>query len=1033
MAIAAHARILSLICGMIAAAAAGADSDEASLVRAPLPAGTQPLLALILDTSPATHVTTREPYDPARRYGDVLPAAVRCEPTHVYWRRGPGTAPDCSRQRGLDPFPADASRGLQCETARTALAAYGFHVASRAAQRRPPESGGDWTALRMDAIDGVECRADGEIALAWDRSPFADPYIFYMGNYLNWLRSVVPAIDTPYTELIAESLSTVLASASELDAAWIRVMHDGADGGFVAGAPMPALRAADALGRLAAEPPGAGGAPLAEALVESALWLSGGTARFGAVEDADPRAFETGTADRYRSPFEHACRPVTLAYVTAGEAHGDELAPSAAAALPGFLADTGGCDDDCLSALARWIAGADLRNDMPGVQSPAMRFLGIEELGDPLAFVNLAARSLQRDAAVPAGPQLSAPLLIDAPDAGPASDVVFALSAPRGSARWNGNLFRYGLRAADSPLAPPVVVDRDGENAIGADALPLPSARSMWSDTPDADLLAGGAAGRVPPAAARELFAELGDAELTAGSNRLSADNPAIAPSMLGLGDGDPESLRAIFDWLASERRLGDFGPNAPVAANYAEDALQVVFAASHDGWLQAFDADTGSELWAWMPRPLLPRLAGLMRDEATTVRDHGIDGAFVLHRHDPDGDGRIDAAAGEHLWLLFGLGRGGNRYYAIDVADPQSPRLLWSFELPGEPAAEARAEPVVTRIDVEGTDQNDGRWVVLLSGGYDRRFDSPAPGEIPAATGLLLVDALTGDLLWSAGNLPDAALSPPGLAASIAPAPRALDLDGNGRLDRVYAIDVAGGLWRFDFASGRAPAELAQARRVAQLGTGPQRFHGTPDVSLARFAGGARLAVSASSGWLARPLDLAIVDRVYTIFDEIDGFASGTRTEADLHDADTAPDAMPAFAPGWFRRLDRHGPGEKAIGPPVTFDGALHVQTWQPLPPDPAAPCGPPRGTRRRYAFDVRTGISHRVELESPEDEAIELPGDGLPVALRFGFPGEAGIGCIGCRPRAFGMAGAQFFDTGYSGDPVRTSWRKLAPPDSR
>jgi type IV pilus assembly protein PilY1 len=499
---------------------------------------------------------------------------------------------------------------------------------------------------------------------------------------------------------------------------------------------------------------------------------------------------------------------------------------------------------------------------------------------------------------------------------------------------------------------------------------------------------------------------------------------------MLGLGSGAPESIQDVLEWLAQERLLGDPGLHAPVVAQYP-DALQLVFAATHDGLLHAFDAGSGVERWAWMPAELLPRLAELMRNEPTTVRSHGIDGPLVLHRHDPDGDGRIDTAAGEHLWLLFGLGRGGNRYYAIDVSRADAPRLLWSMALPGDAALESRAEPVITRIHVDGQAQNAGRWVALLAGGYDRRYDAAAPADTDANDVLHMVDAETGNLLWSTGSAPDSGLAIAGFDASQPSAPRALDLDGDGLLDRAYLVDVAGGLWRLEFASGRAPAELAQARRLAQLGTGPQRFHATPDVSLVRFADGARLAISVGSGWLARPLDRNIVDRIYTIFDHETAADSRPWIEADLHDAD-AGESMPPTAPGWFRRLDGHGAGEKVIGPAVTFDHVLRFQTWQPLPPDAMAPCGPAQARRRLYAFSVRNGASHAVAIEAPEEDFVDIPGSGLPVALRFGF--AAAAACADCRPRAFGIIGAEIFDAGYAGDPVRTSWRKLAlPTDSR
>jgi type IV pilus assembly protein PilY1 len=882
----------------------------------------------------------------------------------------------------------------------------------------------------------VECRADAQAAVEWDRAPLADPYIFYTGNFLNWLLASLPTVEQAIAAYVTTNLASTLRSTDEVEIAWLRL--SAADGGYVAGAPMPAAQAADRLDAIAVEQP-AGGAPLAEALVESALWLSGGIARFGAVDEADSRAFDALAPAQYQSPITHACRPVSLAYLTPGEPSNDDLAGSAAATLPGFTEQTGGCGTDCLPAVSQWLVQADLRADLPTRQSIALQFISqsppppaiaeaaiagqFARLDDPLVFINLVARSLQRDAAMPAAPQLSAAALLPATDPLNGTDVILGLSAPQAGQRWNGNLFRYALRTSASPLEPPTVVDRNGEDAIGPDGLPRPSSQSAWSDAPDADLLSGAAAGRLPVATERQLFADLGDPNMTSPTNRLEAGNPRLERAMLGLGGSAPESMQDVLEWLAQERHLGDPGLHAPVVAKYP-DSLQLVFAATHDGLLHAFDAVSGVERWAWMPAVLLPRLAELMRNEPTTVRSHGIDGPLVLHRHDPDGDGRINTTAGERLWLLFGLGRGGNRYYAIDVSRADAPRLMWSLALPGNAALDSRAEPVMTRIHVDGDAQNAGRWVALVAGGYDRRYDAATPVDTDASDVMHMVDAETGNLLWSAGSAPESGLALAGFDASQPSAPRALDLDGDGLLDRAYLVDVTGGLWRFDFASGRAPAELAQARRLAQLGTGLQQFHATPDVSLTRFANGARLAISVGSGWLARPLDRSIVDRMYTIFDTDD---TRVLTEADLHDAD-AGEAMPPTAPGWFRRMDRHGAGEKVIGPAVTFDHVLRFQTWQPLPLDAMAPCGPLQARRRLYALNVSNGASHAVAIESPEEDFVDIPGSGLPVALRFGF--AAADACPDCRPRAFGIIGAEIFDAGYAGDPVRTSWRKLAIP---
>lgn len=1061
---------MPVIAGLVVTAAQ-ADSDEAWLARANLPGNVQPLLALVVDHSAAAAETlaVAAPYDPSIDYGPGVPAELRCDPARIYWRRGAGPAPDCASQAGLEPAPADPTRGLHCETARPDLARQGFYVASRAAQWRPAAVGGYWSAPRPDDPHAIECRADrgrhgsaagtwyasdgprgpwsGLIAdeISWDRSPHADPYIFYGGNYLNFLRAPPTAAGRSIAEVITQSLAAALDATDELEVALIRVAE--ADGGFVARAPTAPAAIAGDLRRLAAEAP-SGGAPLGETLAEATAWLSGSSVRFGDDDRADPAAFDPLAAGAYRSPFTHACRPVTLAYLTAGQASNDELAAVAAGGLPDFDAQTGGCGPSCLPALAQWIEQSDLRGDLAGRQSAQVFWLApaasalpqstdlvaVARLDDPLAFVNLVARSLQRDAAVPADPQLSASAFLPIAELGDAPGIVVGLSAPRAGERWRGNFLQYRLRAPDSPLAAPVIVDRDGQPAIdAASALPQATSRSYWSDAPDSNLLAGGAAGRLPVVDARQFYSDLVTNRIRDAANRIEPGNPHLDAERLGIAAGDPETSTEVVAWFAAERTLGDPGPHAPVVVDYPATSQKIVFAVTHDGLLHAFDAGSGVENWAWLPHQLLPRLVRLLRDEPTTVRDHGIDGPLVLHRFDPDGDGHIDAAAGEHLWLLFGLGRGGNRYYALDISSADDPRLAWSIALPGVAGVESRAAPVVTRLAIADSGQSAGDWVVLLAGGYDRQFDAGGLATAGAGNALYVLDAVTGRTLWRGSSDSGADLQVAGLTASLPSAPRALDLDGDGSLDRAYLVDIGGGLWRFDFANGRPASELAQARLLARLGTGAQRFHETPDVSLAIRAGRHQIAIAAGSGWLARPRDTVLVDRMSVVFDRESAGAS-VLTEADLFDATAGDTEVPAAAAGWFRRLDDHGPGEKVIGPAVTFDHVLRFQTYQPLAEDGNAPCGPPRALRRLQALDLRTSLRHETSVEFEEDDPEEIAGSGLPVALRFGFPDRWDAACPGCRPRPFGIIGAETFDPGYSGDPVRTSWRRLAPPpDSR
>ncbi|HET8690672.1 MAG TPA: PilC/PilY family type IV pilus protein [Steroidobacteraceae bacterium] len=1047
-------RSAALLAGIFAAAAACADADEAWLQRATVPDGLNPLLAVILDRSAATARTipAAEDYDPARDYGPDVPEALRCDPAKVYFRRGPGPAPDCAAEAGVELWPRAAASGQHCDAARAPLAAAGFFVASRLAQWRASAEGGYWGAPSAGNEGALECRADrgrhGDSAgrwyasdgtgtpwtaapereIPWDRPPFADAFILYAGNFLNYLRAGTAPVDHPMAELQATRLAAALASTADLDVALLRIDDDGPDGGYVARAPVPSATAAAEVAALAAAPT-AGSAPLGETLTEAARWLAGAARHFGTDGRADAASTLPAQPGTYRSPFDHACRPVTLGFVTPGESTDDDQAAAAAAALPGFEAETGGCGLDCLAALGAWLGTTDLRGDLPGAQSAPLAWL--TSPADPLAYANLVATAFQRDAAPAAEPQLSAAAVLpfgrDAADAG----VVFGLSAPRPRARWHGNHFRYALRAAESPLETPSIVDRAGEPAMDdASGLPRPGSQSLWSDVPDADLLAGGAAGRLPTLDARRVFSDVASPRLLEPGNRLDPGNARVGRAALGLAPGDPLSAAEVLAWFAGGRPPGDPGTDAPAIVDDAVTGTQVVLSANQDGLLQAIDAATGIERWAWIPKALLPRLPELLRDAPAMARSHGIDGALVLHQRDVNRDGRIDAVAGEHRWLLFGLGRGGPRYYAIDLALIDDPRLLWSLEL-DDAQLEARANPVVTRLPVAGSGQSAGDWVVLFAGGYDPRFDATRAEGRGAGAVLRLVDAASGRTLWSAGG-PESDLPLAGLA-SLAAAPRALDLDGDGNLDRAYALDVTGSLWRFDFAESRAPAEAATARRIARLGTGEQRWFATPDVSVVGKGPASRLAIAAGSGWLARPRDTAIEDRVTVVFDPIAGDTGGELTEGDLYDATGAGDGLPPDAPGWFIRLAAHGAGEKLAGETVTFDGALHFATYEPLPAEDGAPCGPPRSIARRYAVDLATALPRNTVVESEEeDQPDEIEASGLPAAIRFGFPARSGESCVGCRPRPFGIAGAASFDTGYAGDPVRTSWRKLAPPAS-
>jgi hypothetical protein len=990
-----------------------ASMDEAWLSRAPVPPGTRPLLVLVDHASgrDAIRLGVAEPYDPRVDYGARVTAGAACDPARVYWRPGPGPAPDCGTGASL-PLDAAAGTGFHCEAGREPLLARGLFVASRAAQWQRAPGGGGWRELRAGAESTVECRADrarhGERAgewyaasgsagpfsadpraeIDWDAAPLSDAYVFFTGNYLNYL--AVAGRDGTATLPAAFAAAAELAAAvtEGLDLAIARPA-DGTPAIDWALPPTPLPAATLVAAALAAPAPLGADAPEAT-IAAVAEWLA-----------TDARAFT------------HACRATTTALAAAdagsGCADGSCLAAAlAAAAAPDLAA--------ALPDLQRARAWIVAPGPAPAGLSAAARTTGTDvlDLGDPLAMVMLFVHAVQRDAGRAAAGRVSAPAL-PVTDAGMHAAVIYlGRSWPETQRRWPGTLEQRPLGAtAASP---------------GFDAAALlagSASRNLRGDRLTPELMARGG----------ELGASLGG-EPRASLGLSQHDPVTIADLVAWLQGTDAIDADADGDRLEARPPLGDPGLDPPVLVRYAGAAPRTLaFVATADGLLHAFDAGGGEEAWAWLPAAQHGSLRALADPAETRVRLARGSG-LRLQQADLDGDGAIDVAAGERARLFLGLGAGARGYAALDVSDPDRPRVDWFLgeaDLPG--IGETIAPPVPARMRVDAVRQRGDFRVVVVTGGYDPLQRARGAAEDAVGGRLAIVTSASGTVLWqaAASAAPGVSLAHPQLTASFAAPPRVVDADGDGLAERIYAIDVAGRLWRFDFG-GAAPT----ARVLARLGTSAapadaaeaRRFHFAPDVVYLRDGAGPRLALAFGSGWAERPRDAALADRFYVVFDTLasDGAdGAGALAEPDLADVSMgAP--PPASARGWFYRLDAHGPGEKTWGASITLGHRLRFTTWQPLPPDPAAPCGPPRGIARLYSLAIATGLPLEFVDDAPEP-AIELPGESPPPPLRLALPLYEDEACASppCRGDPLLLIGETLLPAGLRNDPLRTSWRRL------
>jgi len=982
--------------GALAWAAIGAPSPASAQAtppasfRAALPSGIEARLVILLDTSSSARAAleTPAPYDPAVDYGASLDAASRCDTGRVYWRRGPGPAPDCATAASAPFDGADAGRGLRCERARAPLARGGVFIAARLAQWDAGPSGGVWQAPTPGREGALECRedrgrhgaadgdwyaADGAAAwshdarreIDWDTPPLGDVYALYAGNYLNYLNVAPVTTGADFASVLGSRLATALPSAAALEVTLLRLSNDGgsgdaaAEGGMVVSAWAAADSGAAASAAAAALAAPDGAAAIAEATVEALRVASGADVDFGLASQAAPgtpapsvpESREAADATRYRDPYAHACRPMSIAVLAAGppDAGADAGAAAHAAALPGFAGL--GCGDDCLPALASRLGAADLRLDLPDPQRPQLL------LASPAA-------SAARYAAVA------------------------HLAGTRGLDAGRPDMLHELLAAA---------LQHDAAALVSPDDL-APSAT-------------------LPAVAMRRLYSDLVGDDLTAPGNRVPADDAPIA------------ALRH----------------EAPRTVRYDDDVSRwLLFTQS--GRLHVVDSATGTEVWSFVPAPLLsdPRSPGDATPDAR--RDGGIAAEPRLHRFDANGDGLIRRDDGDHVWLLFGLAA-TPVFYALDLTDADAPRLLWrrgADELPG--LVDSRTRVAIARLEVARARQASGHWVVALTSGADTLLDGPVAQADRSTPRLYLLEGASGALLWQAAGATglDADLVIAGFVNGLRAPPRLLDLDGDGELDRAYAVDVVGRIWRLDFFPGAERGGLARARLFATLGAsdaaasdaGALRFHQEPDV--ARVAGGGArswLAVSLGSGNSARPRGLDAPDRFYSLRDPavapVDATTAATIHEADLVDVTDGATVDPA-ARGWLIRLDAHGPGEKTAAPSITVDHRLLVTTWQPRATDAARPCRPPAGVARLYDLALGDGrprhVVREAEEEPDDDPSRELADPLWPGRTRIALPGDVACEATACGSGANVVVGSEVLPLSLDFSPRRVTWRELA-----
>jgi type IV pilus assembly protein PilY1 len=218
-----------------------------------------------------------------------------------------------------------------------------------------------------------------------------------------------------------------------------------------------------------------------------------------------------------------------------------------------------------------------------------------------------------------------------------------------------------------------------------------------------------------------------------------------------------------------------------------------IVYVGANDGVLHAFEAQTGNELFAYVPSPLISKLNLLTSDNYT--HNYFADGSPTV----------IDAYIGSQ-WrtiLVSGLNGGGQGIYALDITNPNlfteaSAASLVKWEFSDSNDADLGftfSQPSIVRLQ-------SGQWAAIFGNGYNNTY---ADGQA-SSTGnavLYVVNLNTGALIRKFDTRGGMNQDPRGLGRPNGMStPTVVDTDGNSLADLIYVGDLFGNVWKIDISS---------------------------------------------------------------------------------------------------------------------------------------------------------------------------------------------------------------------------------------
>ncbi|MFN4237040.1 MAG: pilus assembly protein [Vogesella sp.] len=235
---------------------------------------------------------------------------------------------------------------------------------------------------------------------------------------------------------------------------------------------------------------------------------------------------------------------------------------------------------------------------------------------------------------------------------------------------------------------------------------------------------------------------------------------------------------------------------------NSYKSRIPILYVGANDGMLHGFDAASGVERFAFIPKVFLSSTVGQSPLIDLTEQNYS-------HRYFVDGQLHSSAAWADSSWktlLAGGLRGGGRSLFLLNVTAPANlleskanELVQWEFtSFDDSDLGLTFAQPQILQL-------NDGNWYVVSPNGYNSSNGRAAMFFLP-------VNARTS---WTSSGYKKMVVEQATAANGLSDFSY-YDLNKDGKVDLIYAGDLKGNIWRFNVSSSDTSKWTASSIFVA-------------------------------------------------------------------------------------------------------------------------------------------------------------------------------------------------------------------------